>query len=203
MIRADESLVPEDWTIPLVGEHNRRNVALARSALAAAGLADEDIRAGVESFHALPGRLEFLGEVRGVQVYNDNNATTPDATIAALRALVGEQKNIVLIIGGDEKNLDMSKLLAEIPRVCSRVVLFKERGTKRIRDAVFAMKKDGVAVYEEEGLEATVRCAFAVAEPGETILYSPAFSSFGAYFKNEYDRNDQFVAVVQKLQKET
>ncbi|MDZ4284993.1 MAG: Mur ligase family protein, partial [Patescibacteria group bacterium] len=50
VILVDESLVPEEWVIPLVGAHNRRNVALARAALKAAGLDDEDIRAGVETF---------------------------------------------------------------------------------------------------------------------------------------------------------
>ena len=82
--------------------------------------------------------------------------------------------------------------------MCRAVVLFKERGTARIRDAVFDMKKGGIEVYEEEGLAATVARAFELAQSGDIILYSPAFSSFGTYFKNEYDRNDQFVALLRK-----
>jgi UDP-N-acetylmuramoylalanine--D-glutamate ligase len=199
VVLVDESLVPEEWTIPLPGTHNRRNVALARAALHAMGLEDEVIRAGIETFKGLPGRLELLGEHNGVKIYNDNNATTPDATIAALRALGTNKKNIVLIMGGDEKNLDMSELLGEIPRVCSKVVLFKERGTERIKDAVFAMEKDGLGVYEEEGLVPTVARAFEVAKFGDIILYSPAFSSFGKYFNNEYDRSEQFVAAIDAL----
>jgi UDP-N-acetylmuramoylalanine-D-glutamate ligase len=109
---------------------------------------------------------------------------------------VAHGKNVVLIMGGDDKHLDMSALIAEIPKWCSKVVLFKERGTERIRDEIFALEKDGVEVFEEEGLPATVDRAFTVAKQGEIILYSPAFSSFGSYFKNEYDRNDQFVALV-------
>ncbi len=101
-------------------------------------------------------------------------------------------------MGVDEKNLDMSGLINEIPTWCSNVILFKERGTNRIRDEVFALTVYGLKVYEEEGLEATVDRAFSVAKPGETILYSPAFSSFGKYFKNEYNRSDQFVALVKK-----
>lgn len=197
----DESLVPDEWVLPLPGTHNRLNVALARAALAAMGLEDEIIRAGVETFRGLPGRLEYLCEYKGVKIYNDNNATTPDATLAALRALDMKKKNIVLIMGGDDKNLDMSGLLAEIPKVCSTVVLFKERGTARVRDAIFAMEKDGIGVHEEEGLVPTVGRAFAVAKPGDVILYSPAFTSFGKYFKNEYDRNDQFVAAIEGIKK--
>jgi len=202
VVLVDESLVPEDWTLPLRGHHNRLNIALALAALRASGLEDEAIQSGIETFKGLPGRLEFLGEYKGVKVYNDNNATTPDATIAALRALgedTPDKKNIVLIMGGDDKNLDMSKLLAEVPRFCSQVVLFKERGTERVKDAIFAMEKDGIDLYEEEGLVPTVERAFSVAKPGDIILYSPAFTSFGKYFNNEYDRNDQFVAAVKVL----
>ena len=109
-----------------------------------------------------------------------------------------KKKNVVLIIGGDDKKLDMSALVAEIPKWCSRVVMFRERGTDRIRDAVFALEP-AVRIYEEEGLEKTVRRALEVAESGEVILYSPSFSSFGKYYKNEFDRNDQFMKLVKEL----
>jgi UDP-N-acetylmuramoylalanine-D-glutamate ligase len=93
----------------------------------------------------------------------------------------------------------MSGLLAEIPKFCSKVVLFRERGTDTIRDKVLEFKKKRIEVYEEEGLRNTVKRAFSVAKAGETLLYSPAFFSFGKYFKNEYDRGDQFVKIVKKL----
>lgn len=191
----DASLLPEDCLLSMPGEHNRLNAALATEALRATGLTDEEIFEGLATFPGVPGRLEYLGEQNGVKIYNDNNSTTPTATIVGLKA-VSEGKNVVLIMGGDEKNLDMSGLMKEIPEHCSKVVLFKERGTDRIRDDVFALKEQGVDVYEEQGLEATVARALEVAKPGEVILYSPAFSSFGTYFKNEYDRNDQFVKLV-------
>ncbi|MEK9182678.1 MAG: hypothetical protein AAB809_01215, partial [Patescibacteria group bacterium] len=75
----------------------------------------------------------------------------------------------------------------------------KERGTDTIRDKVLKFKEKGIKVYEEEGLRNTVHRAFSVARAGETILYSPAFFSFGKYFKNEYDRGDQFVKIVKSL----
>jgi UDP-N-acetylmuramoylalanine--D-glutamate ligase len=93
----------------------------------------------------------------------------------------------------------MSGLLKEIPKFCSKVILFKEKGTYLIREKVFELKKKGINVYEEEGLKNTIKRAFSVAQKGETVLYSPAFSSFGKYFKNEYDRGDQFVKIVKSL----
>ena len=152
------------------------------------------------TFTPLPGRLNFLCEINGIKIYNDNNSTTSDATIAALRAIGNTKKRkIVLIVGGDNKFLNMSKLLLEIPKFCSKVVLFKERGTDLIRDQVFKLKIKEVDIYEEEGLLNTIRRAFDIAGRGETILYSPAFSSFGKYFKNEYDRGDKFIKIVKNL----
>lgn len=191
----DASILPEDCILSMPGEHNRLNAALATEALRATGLTDEEIFEGLATFPGVPGRLEYLGEKDGVKIYNDNNSTTPTATIVGLKA-VSRGKNVVLIMGGDDKHLDMSGLIKEIPEHCSKVVLFKERGTDRIRDEVFALKDQGIDVYEEQGLEATVARALEVSKEGEVILYSPAFSSFGTYFKNEYDRNDQFVKLI-------
>jgi len=196
-----EAVVPleiaTDWKLKIIGAHNRENAAFAAAALHTLGLSESDIQRGIESFPGLEGRLQFVGVASGIKVYNDTSATTPDATIVALRA-VGDKQNrrTVLIIGGDEKNLPMSELIAEIPKWCSKVVLFKERGTERIRNEVFGLSSRGVEIYEEEGLPATVKRAFSVAAPGETILFSPAFTSFGKYFENEYDRGNQFIALV-------
>lgn len=189
-----------DWPLLVPGAHNRYNAALATEAARALSIDDEDIKEALGAFKGVPGRLELVREVRGIRIYNDNNSTTPEATLAALRAIGSkEEKRVVLIIGGDEKNLDMRELITEIPKWCKAVVLFKERGTDRIRDDVFALANDTLTVQEEEGLEACVRHAWSLCEEGDTLLYSPAFSSFGKYFKNEYDRGDQFNALIEAL----
>ncbi len=199
-IIVSQEKLPNGWNFNLPGTHNEYNAALAVEVARLLRIPEVKIKKSLASFVPLPGRLEFLRIVRGIKVYNDNSSTTPDATIAALRAL-GNSKNpdIVLIIGGHNKLLDMSKLVSEIPKFCSKVILFKEDGTDTIRDEVFNLQKKGIEVYEEDGLKNTLKRAFMVAKKGETVLYSPAFSSFGKYFKNEYDRGDQFVKLVNSL----
>jgi UDP-N-acetylmuramoylalanine--D-glutamate ligase len=49
-----------------------------------------------------------------------------------------------------------------------------------------------------DNLESAVREAVASAQPGDTILFSPAFASFGM-FTNEYERNDRFLRIVRSL----
>ena len=195
-----KAVLPKGWKFNLPGLHNEYNAELAIEVARYLSIPEAKIKKALSTFYPLPGRLQFLRNVRGIKIYNDNSSTTPDATIAALRA-VGDAKTrkVILIIGGDNKFLDMSQLLLEIPKFCSKVVLFKERGTDLIREKVFKLQKTGIDIYEEEGLENTIKRAFNVAKAGDIILYSPAFSSFGKYFTNEYNREDRFVKIVKSL----
>lgn len=183
-------------TLKIPGQHNRYNAALAQAAAAALGVDEKIIKAALESFEGVEGRLQFLKEVRGVKIYNDNNATTPDATIAALRAF-GDSKNIVLIMGGSDKGLDMQPLVDEIHTRCKKVFLLDGAGTQRIKDQIESdLTLLSGQVYQ--GVPEVAQAAFAACVPGDILLFSPAFASFGM-FKNEYDRNDQFVAAVASL----
>lgn len=189
-IVVDESKLPASWTLRIPGEHNRYNAALALATARAFRVTDEASRKALESFKGVPGRLELVLEAGGVKIYNDTNSTTPEATLVALQALDMGTKNIVLIMGGSDKSLDMNKLLYEIPNHTKRVILLTGTGTNRVLEFL-----PGASVFDDFGN--AVREAFAAAGPGDTILFSPAFASFGM-FKNEYDRGDQFNALVQK-----
>ena len=109
--------LPKGWKLKLLGLHNEYNARLAIEVARALSIPDAKIKKVLETFSPLSGRLQFLRNVRGIKIYNDNNSTTPDATIAALRAVGGARvRKVVLIIGGDNKFLNMSGLLKEIPK---------------------------------------------------------------------------------------
>ncbi len=185
VVVADELKLPDTWTLRTPGGHNRYDAALALAVARALGVDDEVSRAALESFAGVPGRLELVAEVDGVKAYNDTTATTPEATLAALAAL--DPAHTVLIMGGADKGLDMDELLAKLPEV-KRVVLLAGTGTERIRGEL-----PGAPVLDS--LARAVAEAFAHAEKGDAVLLSPAFASFGM-FKNEFDRGDQFNALV-------
>ena len=190
-IIADELKLPDTWTLRVPGLHNRYNAALALAAARAAGIPDEISRRALESFMGVPGRLELIWEAKGIKVYNDTTATTPEATLAALDALNdGFTKSIILIMGGTDKNLDMSALVAKLSEV-KKVILLAGNGTNRIRNEL----PKGMIYHT---FSDAVKAAMDAAVPGDTVLFSPAFASFGM-FKNEYDRGDQFNALIQKL----
>ena len=178
--------LPKEWKLRLRGEHNRENAALAAAALRALGVAEEKIRAGLESFESVEGRLQLLTEKNGCAVYNDNNATTPDATVAALKSF---DKKVVLIAGGADKGLDTAPLLRAMAEHSKKVLLLEGTGTDRIKNEL-----PNTTIYCS--VIDAVKDALDAAAPGDVVLFSPGFASFGL-FKNEYDRNDQFIRAVQ------
>lgn len=187
-----EDDLPAEWKLKIPGEHNRYDSALAKRAAEAVGIDEEQIREALENFGGVPGRLELVRTVDDVDYYNDTTATTPEATLVALSAL-GEKyaSKVILIMGGADKNLDMDDLLKAIPEYTKSVEFLAGTGTERIRSEV-----PDAQVFDN--LVAAVGNARMHAQPGDAILLSPAFASFGM-FKNEFDRGDQFNELVRSF----
>ena len=191
VILVDDSVIPEDAKLAMPGEHNRLNAALALEALKALGLEEEEIFAGLASFPGVEGRLQYLGEYRDIKIYNDNNATTPQAVIMGMKAVGNsDDKNLIWIGGGAAKDIDTTELLATIPQYCKKVVLLAGTGTDTIKDKL----ECEVVSSMVDAVKAGVACG----DPGDVLLFSPGFASFGMY-KNEYERNDDFISTINKL----
>lgn len=191
VVLADSSVIPEDCLLAMPGEHNRLNAALAYEALKAISLSDEHIFEGLTTFSGVEGRLQYVKTVDNVRIYNDNNATTPQATIAALETLDLGNKNIVLIAGGAYKEVDPQPLVEKLAQHCKRVILIPGTGTD-------ILLQTGAEALVVESLTQAVEEARLAAENADVILFSPGFASFGQYV-NEYERNDEFMKLVSEM----
>jgi UDP-N-acetylmuramoylalanine--D-glutamate ligase len=192
--------IPTDWKLKIIGEHNRENASFAAAALRALGLSENEIREGLERFEGVEGRLQFVREVNGIKIYNDNNATTPEATVVGLEALsVGQSpgKDITLITGGSEKGLPLGKLVSSIQENVSHVILLTHEQYKGSQRFAKELREANVAFDEADGLQKAITLAMQKTKQG-TVLFSPGFASFGM-FKNEYERNDDFMKLVRSL----
>lgn len=188
--------VPKNWNVTIPGSHNLENIASAIAVAKALKVPVSKIKAGVESFHAVHGRLELLRTYRGVQIYNDNSSATPESTITALQALGTKgKKNIVIVIGGADKGLDAKPLVKEINTFAKAVVILPGTGTEKNRKLFGQIKSEKVEV---KSLKDAVHTALSYTSKDDTFLFSPAFASFGM-FTNVYDRNDQFVKIIKGL----
>lgn len=185
--------IPRAWKLKILGDHNRENAAFAAEALRALHVPAQKIRKGLEEFKGVPGRLELLGTIRGARVYNDSNATTPDATLAALGAF--KRERVVLIAGGTDKKVPLAPLIAGIKKRKIPLVLLdgSASGTRVLADR---FPRAPIAASAREALIQ----ALAFAAGRGVILFSPALASFGI-FKNEYDRGDAFRAAFRYISK--
>jgi UDP-N-acetylmuramoylalanine--D-glutamate ligase len=186
--------VPEvgKYDAMIIGHHNDIAISLALSVAEKVRIAASDALALAKEFKAVPGRLERLGIFKDVIVYNDNNATTPDAVIAGIKA-INDAHNLkpILIMGGSDKNLDLTSLEKTIKESTSACVLLSGTGTDKL-----TLSKENMF----ETLSECTQRAFELAKKGDVILFSPGFASFSKYFNNEYERGDEFVKIIHTIQ---
>lgn len=179
--------------IQLAGKHNLYNISAALIIARIFKIPAISIKKVLKNFKGIEGRLELIKEIKGVKYYNDTTATTPEATIAALRAFPLSQ-NIILIVGGTDKKLNFKKLAKEILNRVKALVLLPGTATKKIKKEIKKQK-----VVEVNNMEKAVTEAHRRAKKGDIVLLSPGCASFGL-FQHEFDRGEQFKKVVKKLQ---
>ncbi len=197
VVANSKNVADVDFTIP--GTHQLANLACAVEAVKALGVSDTIIKKAVKNFKGVEGRLQYMKTVKGVKIYNDNNATTPEATMVGIEAL-SFKKNIVLICGGSDKNIETKSLVNAINKYTKAVVLLPGSGTDKLVSSMqkVVSSKGNTELINAKDLKDAVGKAVKSAVKGDTILFSPAFASFGM-FTNEYDRNDQFVKIIKGL----
>jgi len=204
--------VPLD-VLQLPGVHNRANALAAALAAEAAGVTRRDIEYVMKNFRGLPNRLELVRTVEGVKYYNDTTATTPDATIAALRTIgndngvrpkgrltklsLGLHRHIILIAGGADKKLEYREMAKCIKEYCKAVVLLPGTATAKVHREC-RMQNAECRMVDTRSMREAVKNACTLAKEGDVVLLSPGAASFGI-FKNEFDRGKQFVDAVKRL----
>ena len=186
--------LPLGWKMILEGEHNKYNASIAIEVAHALGISSSAIKKALSTFKPVEGRLELIKTIKGIKIYNDTNSTTPDATIAALKALNGG-KNIILIAGGADKNLFTKELARVIKKFTKKIILLSGTGTNKLISENPWLKKIS---HEFGNLKDAVNFAHKNARGGDIILFSPGFASF-EMFKNEYNRGETFNKIISKL----
>lgn len=184
---------------PIIGRHNLENILLATTTTRLLGVPDETIASTVRSFHGVAHRLEEIAVIDGVRYINDTTSTTPVAGRMALAAFDGP---IVLVAGGNTKFLPLEDWPEMIMKRCRDVILLKGTGTDELlpnlQDAsqLLGIPDPVRGVYSD--FTTAMDAAISLTRPGDVLLLSPGFTSFGM-FLNEFDRGDTFVAYVRRL----
>jgi UDP-N-acetylmuramoylalanine--D-glutamate ligase len=179
----------------LPGDHNRENITAVYALADAMNIKADLVEKTVREYQGLPFRLQTVATVNQVVYINDSCSTTPIATQVALKAISAP---IILIIGGNSKNLPDEQMLELAGQKSKAIAIidggYSQQMRTKLIDKGYGQKIMGYYTNLADLLKAVSQYA----KSGDTVLFSPGYTSFGM-FSNEFDRGEQFNQTLKKL----
>ena len=172
------------------GLHNAANALAALALGDAAGLPLAAMLQALENFPGLPHRSAWVADFRGVRYVDDSKGTNVGATLAAVDGMPGP---LVVIAGGVSKGQDFAPLAAAFRgKVRHAVLIGQDAGD--VERALAGVVSSERAASMQDAVAAATRAA----QPGDTVLLSPACASLDM-FRDYGHRGDVFAAAVRAL----
>lgn len=177
--------------LALQGKHNTYNTMAAGITSKLKSIRNKNLQESLAEFQSLPHRMEQVATIGGIQYINDSKSTNVNSTYFALDSV---NRPIIWIAGGKDKGNDYESIKAMV-------------GTKV--KAIICLGLNNLSLHESFGslvpnmfdtysAEEAVEIAQRYAEPGDTVMLSPACASFDL-FENYEDRGDKFKNAVNEL----
>ena len=167
---------------PLIGHHNYQNIMCGIAIAKLIGMNNADIRERIMSFTPPEHRLEKVREYDGITFYNDSKATNPEASIVAIDSF--NNVDVALILGGRDKNTDLTEMCNSINKHIKTVLLIGE-ATQRFEENLI---KNGFSnIIKEPSMEEAIDKAISL-KP-DVVLLSPACASFDMF--NSYEHRGE------------
>jgi UDP-N-acetylmuramoylalanine--D-glutamate ligase len=188
LMRADQPLLALSH-MKITGLHNAANALAALALGEALGLPRASCVQALREFAGLPHRAQWVGEINGVRYINDSKGTNVGATLAAVAGMSGP---LILIVGGDGKGQDFAPLRAAFAGKVREVVLIG-RAADALGRALNGISQTHPATTLDEAVDIAAR----LAQPGDTVLLSPACASLDM-FRDYAHRGSVFTAAVQR-----
>ncbi len=180
----------------LPGAHNLLNIEAALLATEAAGVDLKTTIQHLESFKGLEHRIEFVGKFDGISFYNDSIATIPEAAIAALNTL---NPIHYLILGGFDRGIDYSALVAFLVQHPVEVIFYTGKAGKRITEQLKdAGYTNQLLLFDK--LEEVFERLKSLQHLDKACLLSPAAASYDQYLNFE-QRGQKFKQLAVKFGK--
>ena len=174
------------------GQHNLQNALAAAAVARFVGVDRAAIDRALREFSPPAHRMQIVHEHLGVEFVDDSKATNPDAVIKGLTAY---DRGVRLILGGSLKGGSFAALAEAIARgPVAQTYLIGEAA------AAIAAQLDSVGSSHVDcgDLGRAIAAAAADAQPGDTVLLSPACASFDQFRDYEH-RGDEFARLARGL----
>lgn len=187
-----ETKVCKVTATPLLGVHNQANILAAICAAHGFGIKWSAIKFAISEFKGVPNRLEIIKKIKGVTFVNDCTATSPQATLAALKSF--EQRKVILISGGNSKGFPLDELGEEISKSAKVLIMVPGNANEEILKNV---KEKELPIISVKTLKEAVKKAYKMAIKGDYIILSPGLTWLPK--QNEFARGDEFRKIVKSI----
>ena len=177
--------------LSLQGNHNIQNSMAAATVAKILNISDNNIRESLGNFKSIEHRLEHVLTIQKVKYVNDSKATNVNAVYYALDSI---KSSTVWIVGGVDKGNNYEELLPLVREKVKAIICIGIDNSKIIQSFSPFVEK----IIECTKMSEAVKNAYRMADPKDTVLLSPACSSFDLY-KDFEDRGTQFKNAVRKL----
>lgn len=191
-IKGVEELVVDLNNVKLLGDHMVENYMAAIGMAICIDIPLHIIRRVVEAFNGVEHRIEYVTTIGGVKYYNDSKATNPDAAIKGIQSMITDT---VLIGGGMDKGNDFTEWIMSFDNKVKKLVVFGETSDKIFETA---NKNNFTNVTKVNTLKEAVEEAYNIANPGDSVLLSPACASWDM-FESYEERGNLFKQYVVSL----
>lgn len=171
----------------------RHNIANAMASIITAkrfNISNEVINKTLKTFKGVEHRIEFVKEINGVKYYNDSKATNIDSALVGIQSF---DKNIILIMGGQDMEVDFAPLEQLMSQKVKQIIAIGES-----KNQISEFFNDKVNTIKADSLEVAVDIANKKSSKGDVVLFSPAFKSFDM-FENFEHRGNEFKKFVNSL----
>lgn len=191
VIYFDDTKIMEVSDIFILGNHNLENVLAAVSISYLAGIKPEIISKAVSEFRGVEHRVEYVGNILGVDCFNDSKGTNPEASIVAVTSM---KKPTILIAGGQNKGSEFDEFVKTFDNNLKLLVLLGE--TKYIIKET-AERYGFTRIVLVNDMDEAVDVSFKNLSVGDALLLSPACASWDMYDSFEV-RGNHFKNLVLK-----
>jgi len=181
----------------LIGEHNRLNAIMARTAAMEYGVSESVCQQALDKFQPIKHRLEPVATINRITYIDDAIASQPEAAIAGLKA-ISQQVGPVgcLLLGGQDRDYDFGPLMQAVGEAAiPSLVLFPDT----IQKMKTAMPKNYLpAILETSDMKEAVAWASQQAPKDSVVLLCSGAPSYSIWKDFEH-KGDLFQAAVQSL----
>lgn len=167
---------PETAPTPFSSGIQARNFQAAKLLWNELSMNEEILFEACKTFELPQFRFSKATKIGNVEFYNDSKATNAHAAIAAIKEL-NNKNNVVWLGGGKDKLCDLEELVECVCKNCLSAVLIGQTSEKL--KSLFDKRNFNSVIASN--MEIAVEKAYELAQENGSVLFSPAFSSFGMF----------------------